>query len=130
MHGGARPGTGPKPEPRKRGRPFKQPTRDDRNQTFDAQASDSLPELFETIKAIATGYKIAAYSPRRNDKGEKMEREDGTAIYVYEVPPDKQAAFYLVDRAAGKAVGKSPEAVDTELTLEVIMPGEESDDDA
>lgn len=125
-HGGSREGAG------RKARPSRSP-REKRNSEFDEQASAALPELFETIKCIATGYKIAAYDPpdrRTKAKAKEMTDKDGTALYVYTVAPDKAAAMYLVDRAAGKAAVKSAEATDTELTLEVTMTALEVGDDA
>jgi hypothetical protein len=127
-HGGARPGTGPKPEPRRGGRPRNPVNAEERNQRFDESASKVLDELFSTIKDIATGHKIAVYAKPRKLECREMFLADNTPIFVYDVPPDKAAAFYLVDRAAGKASVKSAESVDTELTLEVMMPGDDDDE--
>lgn len=126
-HGGARPGTGPKPEPRRGGRPRNPVNAEERNQRFDESASKILDELFETIKTIATGYKVAVYEKPRKVSASGMFDAAGVGVWVYSVPPDKAAAMYLVDRAAGKASVKSAESVDTELTLEVMMPGDEDD---
>jgi hypothetical protein len=127
-HGGARPGTGPKAEPVRRiGRPRKPVTVEEKNKVFDTKAAEALPELFDTLKTIALGYKVATYAKPRKTKADQKFDADNEPVFVYFVPPDKDAVKYLVDRAAGKAVTKSPEAVDTELTLEMIMPEEESD---
>lgn len=126
-YGGKREGAGRKARPSKK-------TRETFNADFDEQASAALPELFDTIKTIATGYKIAAYdppAPRQKAKPQVMADADGVPLYVYTVPPDKAAAMYLVDRAAGKASVKNAEQTDTELTLEVTMftPSTEEPDD-
>lgn len=126
-HGGARPGSGPKAEPRRGGRPRNPVNAEERNQRFDESASKILDELFGTIKDIATGHKVGVYAQPRKGNAEKMFLGDETPIWVYDVPPDKAAAMYLVDRAAGKASVKSAESVDTELTLEVMMPGDDDD---
>lgn len=126
-HGGARPGSGPKAAPNRGGRPRNPVNAEERNQRFDESASKILDELFATIKAMATGYKVAVYERPRKGAFDPMFDKDGTQVWVYSVPPDKAAAMYLVDRAAGKASVKNAETVDTELTLEVMMPG---DDDA
>ena len=105
------------------------------NLTFDEKAIEALPELFETIKAIAMGYKIAVYEApngRSKLKGKvtPMAEADGTPVWVYTVPPDKDATKYIIDRAAGKAAVKNPDAAETELVLEFVMDeedGEETD---
>lgn len=122
-HGGRREGAGRKAKPR---------TREERNSAFDEQASAALPELFETIHAIAKGYKIAAYEPpdrRVKAKPVLMADEKGETLWVYTVAPDKAAAMYLVDRAAGKAAVKNADVTDTELTLEVVMAAVEETSD-
>ncbi len=86
--------------------------------------------MFETLHTIATGHKIGVYEKPRKYHAVPMTDGDGTVIWVYDVPPDKAAAMYLIDRAAGKASVKSAESVDTELTLEVNMsPLEISDEE-
>ncbi len=122
-HGGTRTGAGRKARPSK-------VTREKRNTEFDEQASAALPVLFETLHTIATGHKIGVYEKPRKYHAVPMTDGDGTVIWVYDVPPDKAAAMYLIDRAAGKASVKSAESVDTELTLEVNMsPLEISDEE-
>lgn len=111
-HGGARTGAGRKARPSRKEKD---------NEQFDERASQALPELFDAIYAIATGYKIAAYEKPRKGTSKEMVDKDGETLFVYTVPPDKSAVFYLVDRAAGKASVKNPEQTDTELTLEVTM---------
>ncbi len=123
-HGGTRTGAGRKARPSKA-------TRETRNTEFDEQASAALPELFTTIQAIAMGHKIGVYEKPRKYRADPMTDSDGTVIWVYDVPPDKAAAMYLIDRAAGKASVKSAEQTDTELTLEVNMsPLEDPDERA
>ncbi len=141
-HGGKREGAGRKAEPPKeRVRPGRKTNEERRerakqqnNQTFDEKAIEALPELFDTIKAIAMGYKMAAYSaPDRRSKVKtkvtEMADADGEPIWVYTIPPDKSATQYLIDRAAGKAAVKNPEAAETELILEVAMPTEDDEED-
>ena len=130
-HGGEREGAGRKAKPT--GRPRKPRTTEEFNQSFDQKAVSKLPELFETIYAIAQGIKVAAYSEPRKGKSTKMADEAGAPIWVYSVPPDKAAVFYLIDRAAGRAAVKKDEHVETELILEFNMPddteqGDELDD--
>lgn len=139
-HGGRREGAGRKAEPPKEPkrpgrktnverREIKQATN---NLTFDEKAIEALPELFDTIKSIAMGYKVAAYAaPRKAGiKAAPMVDAANEPIWVYSVPPDKDATKYLIDRAAGKAAVKNPEAGETELVLEFAMPTEDEEDDA
>lgn len=132
-HGGERDGAGRKARPAQRqngGRKPKPKTRDEFNSHFDEAASKILPELFETMKTIAQGFKIAVYAEPRKVKAKKMVDEANEPIWVYTVPPDKAAAMYLIDRAAGKAAVKNPEAVDTELILQVgdLMSEDETEE--
>lgn len=122
-HGGARPGTGPKTN--RIGRPPKPKTPEERNEAFDIKAQAALPELFETILAIAQGYKVGVFAPPRKGESVEMVTTDGDPIWVYAVPPDKAAVMYIVDRAAGKSAVKSAEQTETELTLEVMLPDDE-----
>jgi hypothetical protein len=122
-HGGKREGAGAKalpPEPARRiGRKPKPRTQEEHNKSFDEKAIGKLPELFETVLAIAQGHKIAAYTRPRNLRSEEMLDPQDRPIYVYDVPPDKAAVFYLVDRAAGKSAVKPSEVAETELILEI-----------
>lgn len=130
-HGGAREGAGRKAEPprqkvgRKTNAERKEILKAANNQSFDEKAIEALPELFDTIKAIAQGYKVAVYNEPRKVKAERKFDGDGDPIWVYFVPPDKDAVKYLIDRAAGKASVKNPEAAETELVLEFVMSEEE-----
>ena len=122
-HGGARKNAGakalpPRP-PTRRGRPPKPRTQEELNQSFDAKAVAKLPELFDTVLAIAQGYKVATYSKPRKERSDERYDEAGDVLYVYSVPPDKAAVFYLVDRAAGKSAVKPVEVAETELILEI-----------
>jgi hypothetical protein len=69
------------------------------------------------------------YEKPRKVKAKQMVDEENEPIWVYSVPPDKQACFYLTDRAAGKAAVKNPESVDTELILQVggLMEDEDTE---
>jgi hypothetical protein len=109
-HGGKR---------KRAGRPAKPRGREACNAHFDEQASKILPELFETMKTIASGYKVAVYERPRKLKSKQMTDEGNEPIWVYSVPPDKAACVYLIDRAAGKAAVKNPDVADTELILQV-----------
>jgi len=123
-HGGSRVGAGRKAEPSRK----TMTTKDKCNEQFDVRASSALPELFDTMYAIATGYKVGVYEQPRKQATTQAKTVTGEIIFVYTVPPDKQAAQYLIDRAAGKAVTKSAEQTDTELTLEVTLTAPETDD--
>jgi hypothetical protein len=140
-HGGRREGAGPKADPPKaRKRPGRKTDEERRerakaqnNQTFDEKAIEALPELFDTIRAIAMGYKVAVYEApdgrsKLRGKVTQMAEVDGTPVWVYTVPPDKSATQYLIDRAAGKAAVKNQEAAETELVLEVAMPTEDDEE--
>lgn len=136
-HGGARDGAGRKAEPpapkkvgRKTNEERRQILKEVNNQTFDEKATEALPELFDTIKTIAQGYRVAVYNQPRKVKSDRKFDADGEPIWVYFVPPDKDAVKYLIDRAAGKAAVKNPEATETELILEFAMDGEDDDVDA
>lgn len=121
-HGGARKGAG------RKAKPIERAMKQERNNvSFDEKAVDALPELFEALEALAKGIKIATYSKPRKVKTEERYDEDDDLVYVYSVPPDKDCLRYLVDRAAGKAATKNPEAVDTELILEFTMPSIEDE---
>lgn len=109
-HGGQRVRAGRKAKPK---------NREEFNSHFDEQASKILPELFETLKTIANGYKIAVYEKPRKVKAKQAFDATGDEMWVYTIPPDKAACFYLIDRAAGKAAVKNPESVDTELILQI-----------
>lgn len=122
-HGGEREGAGRKAKPT--GRPRKPRTKDEFNESFDAKAVAKLPELFETMYAIAQGVKVAAYTEPRRVKSTKMHDGNGQPIYVYIIPPDKAAAMYLIDRAAGKSAVKPAEHTETELILEFNMNAED-----
>lgn len=131
-HGGRREGAGrpAKGDTRPRiGRPPKPRTPEEKNRAFDQKAQDILPELFETLKEIAKGYKVAVYEKPRSQrvKTKQMFDEIGDPIYVYSVPPDPNVARYLVDRAAGKAATKSAEQTETELILEVSLTDPEEE---
>lgn len=136
-HGGKREGAGRTAEPPKERKKCGRKTNEERreraksqnNQTFDEKAIEALPELFDTIKAIAMGFKMQAYSRPRKAAGPStpMFDENDEPITVYFIPPDKAATQYLIDRAAGKAAVKNPEAAETELVLEVAMPTEDED---
>jgi hypothetical protein len=134
-HGGKREGAGrtakPPEERKKTGRKTNEERREraktQNNQTFDERAIEALPELFDTIKAIATGYKIAAYTaPRKAGvKATPMVDAANEPIWVYSTPPDKTATQYLIDRAAGRAAVKNPDVAETELILEVSISDED-----
>jgi hypothetical protein len=124
-------------ERKRAGRPAKPRGREACNAAFDEKASNILPELFETMKTIASGYKVAVYERPRKLKSKQAVDEDNEPIWVYSVPPDKAACVYLIDRAAGKAAVKNPDMADTELILQVggLMDpdgseGEEDDEGA
>lgn len=107
------------------GRPRKPRTTEEFNESFDQKAVAKLPELFETIYSIAQGIQVAVYSEPRKVKSKKMHDAEDKPIWVYSLPPDKAAAMYLIDRAAGKSAVKPAEQTETELILEFNMPGED-----
>jgi hypothetical protein len=123
QHGGER---------KRAGRPAKPRGREECNAHFDEQATKLLPDLFETMKTIASGYKIAVYEKPRKLKTQEMVDDSNVPVFVFSVPPDKAAAMYLIDRAAGRAAVKNPESVDTELILQVggLMDEEDEAEDA
>jgi hypothetical protein len=110
-------------EARKRRRP-----EDIKNDGFDKKAAEALPELFDTILAIARGVKVGVYRKPRDVESEEHIDDRGERIYVYTTPPDKTMAAYLVDRASGRAAVKSPDQTDSELILEVFWGEKEEED--
>lgn len=118
-HGGKRTGAGRKTDAERKVA---------ENSKFDLRATDALPQLFDTLMALAIGVKVGVYRKPRGVKSEEYADADGQPLFVYSTEPDKAVLMYLTDRAAGKSAIKQAVETDTNIQIVCSIPRPEVQD--
>jgi hypothetical protein len=106
--GGPRPNSGPKTKRVKFAGPIARAER---------QIVGKLPDIVGSLLELADGIRVQGMSP------------DGDAI-VYDKPPDREAAKYLLDRIMGKPTERQEQTGETALTIRVQYADGETYDNA
>lgn len=91
---------------------------------FQKEAVEALPQLLDTLQEMANGVRIVArHKPRSNEyvicESTKLEGED---VYIYTVPPNERALFFLIEHAKGKAAQQQQVQRDHTFIIESKVP--------
>lgn len=106
--GGRRPGAGRKPKAEKYARPIND---------AEQKIADHLPLIVDALLRLAQGVYVEDYNPITDRK------------VVYQKPPDRAAAEYLMDRLMGKPTQVQDIAMQSEVAHKVYERSNDFDPD-